>query len=664
MSDQSNSRATGRARPQAAFRWGICSLFVAASPHRMLLAFWGLLAGLTLLLALTSASAAAGPSQQIPSDPPSASRGRALFQENCAPCHGATGLGDGATAAELPNGATMLADPLIARQATPADWFQITKEGRMDLMMPPWKNRLTDQQIWDVTAYALALHSSDAQLAQGEAVWGQQCAACHGAGGVGDGPQALADGLAMPNLADPAVAAGRSLADWYGVTNAGQGAMPAFAGLLSDEEIWAAATYARSFSFAPDIAAAAPQGAGVLSGQVLNGTTGQPVQALVTLNIFDNFEALQAQEVQSDADGAFSFSDLPTGAQYAFLLSTTYGDTRFGSNIVRFAESQPALDVPLQVYDASATPGEITVSLAQWFIDSHQGALLIGELYRIDHASDTVYTGSEEIEPGKMAVLRFNLPAGATSLALDGGEIGGRFVRTADGLVDTQPLPPGGTQILMRYLLPLSGDQIELAHSVPYPTDRLNVLVVDGPEVTTDLQSLGPQTVSEQQWNSFERVDLPADESISLRLANLSAAAAAVAPAPAPARPNASTAVVSFNPGLLIAVGVAALLAALAVLGAYLLLRPAAAAEQPALAAPATVLDPAAERQRLAAAIAQLDDLYAAGEIGADSYQRTRAAQKRSLLLAAAGARSETDPSAEDAGEAGGDQASGERAEP
>ncbi len=625
----------------------------------MLLAFWGLLAGLTLLLALTSASAAAGPSQQIPSDPPSASRGQALYQENCAPCHGATGLGDGATAAELPNGATVLADPAIARQAIPADWFQITKEGRMDLMMPPWKNRLSDQQIWDVTAYALTLHSSQAQLDQGEAVWGQQCAACHGPGGAGDGPQALADGLAMPNLADPAVTAGRSLDDWHGLISAGQGEMPAFAGVLSDEEIWAAATYARSFSFAPAIAAAAPQGAGVLSGQLLNGTTGQPVQAVVTLNVFDNFEALQAQEVQSGADGMFSFADLPTGAQYAFLLSTTYGDARFGSDIVRFTEGQTTLDVPLQVYDASATPGEITVSLAQWFVDVHQGALLIGELYRIDHASDTVYTGSQEIEPGKMAVLRFNLPAGVTSLALDGGEIGGRFLRTADGLVDTQPLPPGGTQILMRYLLPLSGDQAELAHSVPYPIDRLNVMVVDGPEVTTDLQSLGPQTVSEQQWNSFEGVDLPADEPISLRLADLSAVAAAPAAAPTPARSNTSQAVISFNPGLLIGVGVAALLAALALLLAYLLRRPAEAAQQPALVASAAALDPAAERQRLAAAIAQLDDLYAAGEIGADSYQRTRAAQKRSLLLVAAGTRSETAPGAEGSG----DQASGERAE-
>lgn len=633
MTDQPIYPASGRATPEAGSLRGTDLLRNKAPRHSRVLLILCILAGLALALTGflgAAAPAAAGPSQQIPTQPPSARSGQPIYQENCAPCHGVTGLGDGPTAAELPQGATALADPLIARQATPADWFQVTKEGRMALMMPPWQNRLTDEQIWDVTAYALTLHSSEAELAQGETVWGEQCAACHGPAGAGDGAQAAADGLAMPNLADPAFTAGRSLDDWYTATSAGQDAMPGFADALADEEIRAAVAYARSFSFAPVVAAPAPAGAGQLSGQVLNGATGQPLQALVRLDIFDNFQPLQAQEVQSSADGSFSFADLPTGPQYAYLLSTTYGGFSFGSDILRFGDGQTTLDAPLRVYDASATPGEITVSLAQWFVDTHQGALLIGELYRINHDSDTVYTGSEEVAPGRNAVLRFNLPPGATSVALDGGEIGERFIRTAEGVVDTQPLAPGGAQILLRYLLPHSDGEAELAHSVPYPIDRLNVLVVDGPEVTTELQSLGLQTVADQQWNSFEGANLPAGAAISLRLAGLTEAGGAAVVDTA----NAS-AVVAQSPGLLAAIGVVALLAVLGVLGAYLWLRPAAPApvEQPVAAAPAA-LDPAAERQRLLASIAQLDDRYAAGEIEADSYRSARAAQKRSLLLA------------------------------
>jgi len=689
MTDQPNTPAPPRAMSAAIDTQGAGRPWFARQHRRLLPLALCALAGLALtLLALFSAPApaAARPGQQIPTDPPSARNGQALYVENCAPCHGAAGLGDGPTAVDLPDvAALVLADPERARQATPADWFEVIKEGRMVQMMPPWKNRLSDAQIWDVTAYALALHSDDAALAQGEKVWGQQCAACHGAGGAGDGPQAVADGLTMPDLTDPALAASRSLADWHALTAAGQGAMPPFADVLSDEEIWAAATYARSFSFQPAMAAAAPAGAGQLSGHLLNGTTGQPVQALVTLNVFENFQPMQPQQVESGADGAFRFEALPTGAQYAFMLSTLYGDASFGSNIVRFTEGQTALDVPLQVYDASATPGEITVNLAQWFIDSHQGALLVGELYRIDHQSDTVYTGSEEIAPGKNAVLRLNLPAGATSVTLDGGQIGERFVRTAEGVVDTQPLPPGGTQLLLRYLLPTEGDQAELAHSVPYPVQRLNVLVIDGLEVSTPLQSLGAQTVADEQWNSFEGIDLPADAAISLRLGGLTEAGA---PPPAAVDAPGAAAVVAHNPRLLFGVGVASFLALLAVLAAYLWLKPRpeedAAQLAPAAASagglsrlpyrnppaaasagglsrlpyrnpPAGAADPAAERQRLLAAIAQLDDLYAAGELDAEDYQRARLVQKRSLVLAsqqmADGARSETGPSGDGDGE-------------
>lgn len=602
------------------------------------------LAGLILAAAWLLAAAApaiASPDRQAgPTVPPSARNGEALFQQNCAPCHGVTGLGDGATAAELPQGATALADPAVARPATPAGWFEVIKEGRMAQMMPPWKNQLTDEQIWDVTAYALYLQSSDAELAQGEALWGEYCAACHGPAGAGDGAQAVADGLAMPNLADPSFTAGRSLQDWYTVTSAGQGAMPGFAGALTEEQMWAAVTYARSFTFQPNVAAAAPAGDGQLSGQVLNGTTGQPVQAVVTLNIFDNFEALQPQEVESAADGTFTFSGLPTGAQYAYLLSAPYGDTSFGSDIARFAEGETTLDVPLQVYDASNTPGEITVSLGQWFVDTHEGALLVGELYRINHDSDTVYTGGEEVAPGKQAVLRFNLPDGVMSLAVDGGEIGDRFIRTADGVVDTQPLAPGGTQILLRYLLPFSGEDAELAHSVPYPVERLNVLVVDGPEVTTDLQNVGVQTAADQQWNSFEGANLPAGQEISLRLAGLAAAQGSQTVSTATA-----SAVIAQSPGLLIGIGVAALVAVLLVFGGYLLLNPKSEEPEAApVAVSAATADPAAERQRLAASIAQLDDLYAAGGIEQERYLDARAVLKRNLVAAAVGARSETGP--------------------
>lgn len=626
MTDQTPHRVSARTGSAGRFWF----LFVAS------LAF-ALLA--VLALCDQPGPAVAGPLLQSPAFPPSAQNGQPLFQENCAPCHGAAGWGDGPTVAELPQGATALADPAIARLATPAQWFEIVKEGRMMQFMPPWKSRLSDDQIWDVVATSLFLHTSQAELAQGAAVWDQQCAACHGLDGAGAGPRAVADGLIMPDLTDPSVTVSRSLADWHTVTSAGRGAMPAFAATLSDAQIWAVAQHARSFTFQPVVAAVVPPGTGRLTGQVINGTTGQPVAATVILNTFDNFIPLQIQEAQTSPDGAFAFVDLPTGSQYVFLLTSVYGDSTFGSEIASFPIGEDALNLPLTVYETSATPGEIRVDLAQWFVDSHQGALLVGELYRIVHDSATVYLGSEEVAPGRNAVLRFDLPAEAMSVVLDGGEIGGRFILTEDGVVDTQPLLPGSSQVLMRYLLPYNGSSAELAHSVLYPVDRLNVLVVDGPEVSTSLQSLGPQTVAEQQWNSFEGMNLLAGQTVSLGLTGL-----AEAQNPVVAPPATSDAVVANNPALLFAIGAAALAAILGVFVIYVLRRPTGqeSAEKPLAVpvAPTGDADLAAERQRLLASIAQLDDLYAAGAMDDESYQRARAAQKRSLLLV--GTRSET----------------------
>jgi hypothetical protein len=192
-----------------------------------------------------------------------------------------------------------------------------------------------------------------------------------------------------------------------------------------------------------------------------------------------------------------------------------------------------------------------------------------------------------------------------------------------------------------------------LAHSVSYPVDRLNVLVVDGPTVTTDLQSLGPQTVADQQWNSFEATNLPGGEPVSLRLSDL-----ARAQDTAVTTPGGSDAVLAHNPALLVGIGAAALAAILGVFGAYLLFRPKApttAEVTPPLAvAPAAVVDPATEKQRLLASIAQLDDLYASGGLDEESYQRARTAQKRNLVLVAhaqpAMASSTTGASLDDAG--------------
>src|SRR5262245_25399205 len=106
----------------------------------------------------------AKPPAQVPATKPSISGGRALWTENCAPCHGPTGQGDGPTAQAIQGTLPDFTDAAISRQRTPAENFDTIKNGRMDKMMPPWANRLSDSQIWDLTAFVWSLGTTSENL--------------------------------------------------------------------------------------------------------------------------------------------------------------------------------------------------------------------------------------------------------------------------------------------------------------------------------------------------------------------------------------------------------------------------------------------------------------------------------------------------------------------
>ena len=40
-----------------------------------------------------------------------------------------------------------LSDPERVALGSPADWFRTTRDGRIENLMPPWGNQLTDAQI-------------------------------------------------------------------------------------------------------------------------------------------------------------------------------------------------------------------------------------------------------------------------------------------------------------------------------------------------------------------------------------------------------------------------------------------------------------------------------------------------------------------------------------
>ena len=85
----------------------------------------------------------------------------------------------------------------------------------------------------------------------GAQVYAQRCALCHGAGGHGDGPAAASLNPKPRNHTDGSYMNARTDADLLNVINNGKGAMPAWKGVLSEEEITAVLKHVRSLANPP-----------------------------------------------------------------------------------------------------------------------------------------------------------------------------------------------------------------------------------------------------------------------------------------------------------------------------------------------------------------------------------------------------------------------------
>lgn len=128
---------------------------------------------------------------------------------------------------------------------------------------------LTDSQRWDVVAALWAQNTTPAALAEGQEIYAQNCAACHGETGGGNG--VFADRLAAKgqasnqtmsgsaemsmqtpaNFSDPQRMLGASPALLQGkILRGGMGTgMPMWGSIFTDEQIWNVIAYLYTFQF-------------------------------------------------------------------------------------------------------------------------------------------------------------------------------------------------------------------------------------------------------------------------------------------------------------------------------------------------------------------------------------------------------------------------------
>jgi len=87
----------------------------------------------------------------LPSNPDNLAAGGQLYHENCAPCHGDTGKGDGDTGKIIKKKPANFTDDKLMSAETDGSIFWKMGEGRGP--MPSWKDELSDKERWQLVIF-------------------------------------------------------------------------------------------------------------------------------------------------------------------------------------------------------------------------------------------------------------------------------------------------------------------------------------------------------------------------------------------------------------------------------------------------------------------------------------------------------------------------------
>lgn len=614
-------------------KWPSCALFLACA-----LALFVSLS--TDRLRAQEPSPSFDPEQvPIPQRPPLSGLAAQSYAQNCAPCHGAAGDGDGpAGAAADP---TVFSDPAAIWDRAPAELFFVTKFGRIENLMPPWRNSMSDEQIWQAVYYSWSLHTDETEIAEGAELYAQSCLACHGADGRGDGSGA---GGEMPDFAAQAPMIFASQAE---LDQRWRDSHREFGSDWSMSQRKAVLEYVRAFTYEPIWTPLSLSGSGVISGEVVQGTEDgsalQPTE--VILNVYQQTNLVETRTAMTEAEGSFAFQDLPLDEGFYFLVETTFRNIRYTSPILAFSGPEftedrtgpDRIDTLLPVYETTTDPQGIRVSRANWLIEHEAGALLVGQLFTFGNASDRTFIGTEEDSLNRPVSLGIGLPADAQGVEVQDGLIGEDYLLRQQTLYDTRPVRPGAgaRQIFVRYRVPFDEDSAEVSFPVSYDIQLLNVLVADLPELEVDLavageilEQGGQETI---QGVSFRRWSAPVSTGPDLEVGLRRLIPAGGLDPRAEREPQTNrqmpVAAPPLDAGVPLVVGG---IVTLALLTATLLFVQRERNRRPPTAAQTT-----ARRAELIDQIARLDDLHALGELEEKVWKRERANLKQELIAIA-----------------------------
>ncbi len=585
---------------------------------------------------------------------PDPARGESIYVEKCAPCHGDSGLGDGPDADGLPNPVTAIGSLELSRQATPTDWYLMVANGNIQRYMPPFKS-LSVPQRWDVIAYVFSLSTSEEELSRGKVVYQEQCAACHGELGQGDGPEAGELATSPVDFTDQAFMGYKTANDLYDSISGGMGEMHAFED-VSEEDRWALTSFLRSLTFsipedlmAEEASEATSEGAepaesapqptqtsaevpaevedpaarvGTVFIQVVNGSGGDlPVGADVILHGYDGMEESFTQIETLPEEGLLVFEEIPMPEGRVFLATTEYDQVAYGSNISQTTVDSSEASLSLMVFDSVTDTSGLAIERLHIFFDFvNPDTVQVIELVLLSNTS-----GNTVIAADDGPVIEFDLPEGAFNLDVQ-ESMQLRYLQTEAGF-GIGNVRPSAEPYDITFAFEIPYDKKKADISLPVPLDTTAAIIIapeDGVKLKSDqLQDGGSRDFQGIPYRTYNSNNLPAGETLRFTISGT------------PKLPKDTSASTSTDPTTNLMIGIGALGVVLVVTGIYLWQRNRIADADDEWDEVSEISDQssavAETPDELMDAIIALDDLYQAGDLPEAAYQKRREELKARL---------------------------------
>ena len=561
------------------------------------------------------------PSTSIPADEPEANEvisppeqapdlmnGGLIYAEKCEPCHGDTGMGDGSMSGNLEITPTQLGATDIARSAVPSEWYEIVTEGRMNRFMPPFSS-LSDSERWDVVGFALSLSMLQTELDRGEERYTELCADCHGTEG-----EKVQGGA---TLSDPVFMATRSLEDMAEVIANGGDTMPAFQGVIDEEDLWGIGAYVRFVASEGELTEvtddADQQGEilGTIMGTTITGTTemAPPENLEVTLIAFDGDQPVLTETAVTDGAGDFEFTDLEIVPGRIFGAFIEHEGVRYYSTAAHFFEDASILELPIVVFESTSDRDDLELERVHLVLDyAVEDLVNISELWLISNTGDTTIVSEEG-----SGVLEIPLPDGYQDLRLTDATSFAELSISDGSVILQDPILPGETlDLVFSFTLPYERSRA-FQQPMTIPAGAIVVLTAeDSPEIQGEgVEDQGVRDMGGVRFRTYEIEPPATGEALAFDLSGRHPASASLMD----------------SSNLVISIGVLGLALVLVGIGwRYVGSRSPEKGEEPVIE-----IDASRDKETLLHAIAALDDVFEAGEVSEEEYKKQRSELKDEL---------------------------------